>query len=50
MPKISESLTETEIKNARYTTDEEFEQLKKESEKSNSNKKAVKNNKLADVK
>lgn len=50
MPKISKPLSDTEIKNAKYTTDEEFELLKKELEKSNSDKKAVKNNKLADGK
>ena len=30
MPKISKPLSDTEIKNAKYTTDEEFELLKKE--------------------
>ena len=40
MPKISKPLSDTEIKNAKYTTDEEFELLKKELEKSNSNEKA----------
>lgn len=42
MPKISKPLSDTEIKNAKYTTDEEFELLKKELEKSNSNEKAIK--------
>lgn len=50
MPKISKPLSDTEIKNAKYTTDEEFELLKKELEKSNSNEKAIKKNKLADGK
>lgn len=50
MPKISKPLSDTEIKNAKYTTDEEFELLKKKLEESNSNVKAIKKNKLADGK
>ncbi|RBQ29792.1 tyrosine-type recombinase/integrase [Aliarcobacter vitoriensis] len=50
MPKISKPLYESEIKNARYTTDEEFEILKNELIKSNSKEKAIKKNKLADGK
>ncbi|AYJ79596.1 hypothetical protein AN286_05355 [Aliarcobacter cryaerophilus ATCC 43158] len=50
MPKISKPLSDTEIKNAKYTTDEEFEVLKKKLEESNSNEKAIKKNKLADGK
>ena len=50
MPKISKPLSDTEIKNAKYTSDEEFEVLKKKLEESNSDEKAIKKNKLADGK
>jgi integrase len=50
MPKISKPLSDTEIKNAKYTSDEEFETLKKELKESNSNEKAIRKNKLADGK
>ena len=50
MPKISKPLYESEIKNARYTSDEEFKILEKELAKNNPNEKAVKKNKLADGK
>lgn len=50
MPKISKPLYESEIKNAKYTTDEEFKILEKELAKNNPNEKAVKKNKLADGK
>ena len=50
MPKISKPLYESEIKNARYTSEEEFKILEKELAKNNPNEKAVKKNKLADGK
>ena len=50
MPKISKPLYESEIKNARYTSDEEFKILEKELAKNSPNEKAVKKNKLADGK
>ena len=42
MPKISKPLYESEIKNARYTSEEEFKILEKELAKNNPNEKAVK--------
>ena len=50
MPKISKPLYESEIKNARYTSEEEFKILEKELAKNSPNEKAVKKNKLADGK
>ncbi len=50
MPKISKPLYEAEIKNAKYTTDEEFEILKNKFTLSNSTEKVLKKNKLADGK
>ncbi len=50
MPKISKPLYESEIKNAKYTSEEEFKIFEKELAKNNPNEKAVKKNKLADGK